>query len=74
MTQGYSFNIVSGNNQQTTPLNSPFAAPLVVSLVPNYAGDPVAGAIVTFTAPHSGASATFGKTSVTIGSNLTRPR
>jgi len=46
--------VVSGNNQSTV-VNTAFAAPLV-ALVRNAAGNPVQGVTVTFTAPGSGAS------------------
>jgi hypothetical protein len=47
----------SGTPQRTT-LNAPFAAPLVAT-VKDSGGNPVSGAMVTFTPPTSGASGTF---------------
>jgi hypothetical protein len=49
--------VTSGNNQQSA-VSTAFAAPLVVTVSSPY-GEPVAGGAVTFTAPTSGASATF---------------
>jgi hypothetical protein len=64
--------IVSGDNQNTT-VNTAFGNPLVVQLVDQY-GNAVSqsGVSVTFTAPSSGASASFGGNNtitVTTGSN-----
>src|SRR5262249_34947340 len=46
-----------------------FADPLVVSVKANNAVEPVAGGLITFTAPSSGASATFSPNPATVGSN-----
>ncbi len=66
--------IVSSGNNQSTAVNTAFAAPLVVR-VTSTTGEPVAGGFVTFTAPASGASAIFpsGINTVEIsGSDLAR--
>ncbi len=61
---------VSGGNQ-TAPVNTTFAAPLVVT-VKDSGGNPVANVNVTFTAPASGPSALFGTAaSVTVQTNAT---
>jgi len=65
------FVIVStGGSPQSTIVGTAFAAPLV-ALVTNAAGQPVAGVLVTFTAPSSGASATFsgGANKITVATN-----
>ena len=49
---------VSGGSNQSTPLGQPFPT-LLSALVTDSANNPVAGALVTFTAPASGASGTF---------------
>ena len=54
---------VSGQNQ-STPVGTAFAAKLVASVVDS-AGQPIANAYVTFTAPASGASGTFANSSTT---------
>src|SRR5207237_3617384 len=54
----------SGNNQDT-PILTPFASPLLVSVTSSF-GDPVAGGMVTFTGPESGASASFSSAAATI--------
>jgi hypothetical protein len=55
--RGFTLSVASGNNQQTI-VNTAFAAPLSVTVSSPF-GDPVQGGVVTFTAPGSGASATF---------------
>jgi len=56
-SRGFTAQVTSGDNQRTA-INTAFAAPLVVTVISPY-GEPVAGGAVTFTAPASGASATF---------------
>lgn len=56
--------IVSGN-PQSTQVTTTFSA-LTVKVTDQSSGDPIPDAVVTFTAPSSGASATFGST----GSNI----
>jgi hypothetical protein len=57
-SQGFTLAIVSGSPQSAT-VSTAFAAPLVVRVMANHAGDPVDGGQVTFTAPASGAGATL---------------
>ncbi len=68
-SRGFSITVTSGNNQQTA-IGTAFAAPLVVTVSSPY-GEPVVGGLVTFTAPASGASATFpgGSNTATIGAS-----
>ena len=56
-SRGFSFSATSGSSQ-STPVNTAFAAPLIAT-VSSASGEPVGGAVVTFTAPASGASGTF---------------
>jgi hypothetical protein len=56
-SRGFTISVVSGT-PQSTPILTPFAAPLVVSVVA-VAPEPVDGGVILFTAPASGASATF---------------
>jgi len=49
--------VVSGSGQSAT-VHSAFGAPLVAKVTDSH-GNPVSGAVVTFTAPSSGASGTF---------------
>ncbi len=65
-SQGYTLTPASGSTPQTALAGATFAAPLAVSVAPNYANDPVDGGIITFTAPTSGASASLSTTSATI--------
>src|SRR5262249_44974227 len=57
-TQGFDL-VVTGGNLQTGQPTDAFAAPLVVTVVAADGVDPVAGGQVTFTAPSSGATASF---------------
>jgi len=57
-SSGFTVAVFSGNNQSTA-LGTPFSAPLVVTVTSVANNEPVAGGIITFTAPASGASATF---------------
>ena len=69
-SQGFTLTPVTGSTPQGTPVNSPFANPLAVIVTANNPLEPVAGGIVTFSAPASGASAGLSTTGpVTIGSN-----
>ena len=61
-SKGFIVNVVSGNNQSTV-VNSPFSNDLKVNVTSNDTGltaSDLAGGMVTFTAPSSGASATLG--------------
>lgn len=58
---------LSGGNNQTAFINTPFAAPLGLTVSANDALEPVAGGRVTFTPPGSGASATLSDSPATIG-------
>jgi FG-GAP repeat len=51
--------VATGGTPQSTPINTPFAQPLQV-LVTDTFGNPVVGAVVTYSAPGSGASASIG--------------
>ncbi len=62
-SRGFTITISAGSNQRVL-VNTAFASPLFVTVSSPF-GDPVQGGLVTFSAPTSGASATFpnGKTS-----------
>ena len=68
-SQGFTLTAVAGSTPQSTSPDSAFANPLAVTVTANNAVEPVAGGIVTFTAPSSGASAILSGTTATIGSN-----
>ena len=69
-SQGFTLTPVAGSTPQGTGFNSPFANPLALIVTANNPVEPVAGGVVTFSAPSSGASASLSTTSpVTIGSN-----
>jgi hypothetical protein len=69
-SQGFTITVTSGNNQSAA-VNTAFAHPLVVTVKANNAVEPVAGGIITFTAPSSGASAVLKGNPATIGSKGT---
>ena len=62
---GFSLAIAAGDNQKAL-IKSTFAKPLLVSVTPVVAGEPVAGGLVTFAAPRSGASAGVSPSTATI--------
>jgi hypothetical protein len=67
-SQGFTIAVSSGNNQSAA-INTAFANPLVVSVIPKNAAEPVAGGAITFTAPGYGASAVLKGSPATIGSD-----
>jgi hypothetical protein len=68
-SRGFSATVAGGDNQ-STPVNTAFAQPLVVSVASAH-GEPVVGGQVTFTAPASGASAVLSGTPATIDADGT---
>ena len=56
-SQGFNIAVTSGSGQ-STGVNTTFSAPLVVTVAANNPIEPVAGGLVTFAPPPSGASAT----------------
>ena len=66
--RGFTITVISGSSPQTTTVNTAFAKPLSV-LVFSPFGDPVAGGVITFTAPSSGPSAILQTLTATIDSN-----
>ncbi|MDB5334266.1 MAG: filamentous hemagglutinin family N-terminal domain protein, partial [Phycisphaerales bacterium] len=64
-SQGFTLSISSGNNQSTL-INTSFAASLVVLVTANNPVEPVGGDVITFTAPASGASASLSASTATI--------
>lgn len=68
-SRGFTLSVSSGT-PQTTSINTAFAGALAVN-VTSSREEPVMGGAVTFTAPTSGASATFNANPVTIGSEGT---
>jgi hypothetical protein len=70
-SQGFKLT-VSGGANQSTPVNTAFPNPLVVSVTPVDSVDPVVGGQLSFTAPTSGASAVLSPASpVTIAADGT---
>lgn len=60
---------LSGGNNQTTVVSTPFANPLAVTVAPVAVGEPVEGGRVTFTVPGAGASATLATNPATINAS-----
>jgi CSLREA domain-containing protein len=67
-SQGFSLTSVSGNNQMTLT-GTPFADPLIVRAIANNSLEPVAGGLITFTAPSTGASTNPTVVTATIAGN-----
>ncbi len=68
-SQGFTLAPVADSTPQTAALNSPFANPLAVAVTANDPAEPVAGGMVSFSAPPNGATATLSASSTVIGSN-----
>ena len=69
-SSGFTVTVTSGSGQSTGPLTA-FSAPLVATVTANNPIEPVAGGLVTFTAPPSGASATLSGSPATISATGT---
>jgi hypothetical protein len=69
-SQGFTIVVTSGSGQSTN-VSSAFSAPLVVTVTANNPIEPVAGGLVTFTPPASGASATISGSPATISATGT---
>jgi filamentous hemagglutinin family protein len=65
--QGFVITASAGNGQ-TTNVTRAFNTPLTITVASPF-GEPVAGGLVTFTVPTTGASATLNSTTVTINAN-----
>ncbi len=68
-SQGFTLTPAAGSSPQSTEVGTAFVNPLSVSVTANNPVEPVAGGVLTFTAPASGATATLSATTVTIGSD-----
>jgi hypothetical protein len=64
-SQGFTIAVTSGGGQ-AADVATAFAAPLVATVTANNPSEPVAGGLVTFTPPSSGASAILGGSPATI--------
>ncbi|MBW4525332.1 MAG: Ig-like domain-containing protein [Phormidium tanganyikae FI6-MK23] len=64
-SQGFTISATGGTPQSTT-VNTAFATPLTATVTANNAIEPVAGGIVTYTSPSTGASITPGTQTATI--------
>ena len=56
-SQGFTLAAVTGSTPQSTPAGTAFANPLAVTVTANNPAEPVAGGVLTFTAPPMGPSA-----------------
>jgi len=68
-SQGFTLTPVAGSTPQSAAPGFAFANPLAVTVTAKNSIEPVAGGVVTFTCPSSGASADLSGTTATIGSN-----
>jgi hypothetical protein len=57
-SQGFTLNVTG--SPQSTPVNTAFADSLTVQVLENFANQPIPGVPITFNAPSSGASGSFG--------------
>jgi hypothetical protein len=69
-SSGFTVSVTSGSGQSTGVLTS-FSAPLVVTVTANSSSEPVAGGLVSFTLPPSGASTILSGTGASIGADGT---
>ncbi len=67
--QGFILTPVSGSTPQSAAIDTAFANPLAVQVTAKDPLEPVAGGVVAFAAPSSGATATLSGTTATIGAN-----
>jgi hypothetical protein len=70
-SQGFTLKVVAGTTPQSAAVGTAFAKALVVTVTANNPNEPVAGGVVTFTAPSGAASAVLSGHSATIGSHRT---
>ena len=68
-SQGFKLTPVAGSTPQSATVSTAFANPLAATVTANNPLEPVAGGVITFVAPSSGASATLSGTAAMIGSN-----
>ncbi len=68
-SQGFTMALVAGSTPQSTIDETAFPEPLAVTVMANNSGDPVAGGVVAFVVPSSGASALLASSDGTIGSS-----
>ncbi|MGO9462978.1 MAG: beta strand repeat-containing protein, partial [Isosphaeraceae bacterium] len=68
-SQGFTLTLVNGSSPQAAPTGTAFPNPLAVTVTAKNSVEPVAGGIISFSAPLSGASAVLSSDSATIGSN-----
>ncbi len=68
-SQGFTLTVVPGDSPQSATPGAAFAEPLDVTVTARNAVEPVAGGVVTFTAPSSGASAVLASGTAEISNN-----
>ena len=68
-SQGFTLTPVSGSTPQSALIDTAFANALAVTVTAKDSLEPVAGGVITFAAPSSGATATLSGATATIGSN-----
>ena len=68
-SQGFTLTPAVGSTPQSAEIGTPFAYPLAVTVAANNPVEPVAGGVLTFATPTSGASANLSASTATIGSD-----
>jgi parallel beta-helix repeat protein len=68
-SQGFTLTPVSGSTPQSAVIDTAFANALGVTVTAKDSAEPVAGGVIAFAAPSSGASAKLSAATATIGSN-----
>ncbi|MFI5460158.1 MAG: beta strand repeat-containing protein, partial [Isosphaerales bacterium] len=68
-SQGFTLTPAAGSTPQSAATGTPFAVPLAVTVAANNPVEPVAGGVLTFTAPAGGPSANLSATTATIRHN-----
>ncbi len=66
-SQGFTLTPIAGSTPQSTAIGTAFANPLAVTVATNNPVEPVAGGVLTFTAPSSGPSTNLSAATATIG-------
>ena len=68
-SHGFTLTPVSGSTPQSAVIDTAFANPLAVTVTANDSLEPVAGGVIAFAAPSSGATAKLSRATATIGTN-----
>jgi hypothetical protein len=70
-SQGFTLTVEKSSTPQSAPIHTAFVEPLGIVVTANDPKEPVAGGVISFTTPSSGASAALSSAATTIGSGGT---